>query len=309
MIYIKHFIIFLILSHISSKLAETTQIIEYDVETNFDENHFDFNFEIGEENIKYLFIQINSVDGSNINYSYECPSIGEDEGFTLLFTNFVIKIKKEICNIKLKTKSKGTIIIHPLDKEINIDFGESKYKIERAQADFNPPSLIYNVSNLNQDITAKFNFEKYIYINDKLFSFSNPFTVCENNSCEENVETYRFIKGNNYQIKLSFSVFKTEYGKYYQMPSLSFYKEESPDDKEVEEEKEETEETENKDTEEEKEEREDKEEEREDKDKEEEENSKEEEQIEEEEEEKDNKYNSSIKMKISFILFIIFIVF
>ena len=120
-------------------------------------------------------------------------------------------------NITGKGKEKGTIWVHPLNKEINIDFSQKYGKmypiIDYANEDeedkrINTP-LKYVVSYLEEDKKVIFKYQKdfsylgFFYLKD----LSNPFKVCQGdglNNCVEKVEDYTFKKNETYTIYVQF---------------------------------------------------------------------------------------------------------
>ena len=222
----KSFIIFLIVANIeiftSSKLAKLMPDIEY----NFDMNNYEFTFEYNgyEESAFYLVI---IKANSGINFKCTCQSTSVKANITPIA--FLLTLKKESCNLVINTfddpEVNGTVMVHPLNIEINIDFNKKeKYELNGALVSNEKfPPIIYSLSNLEKDVSINFSYEKEeIKFDDKSFTIKNPFKICLKDDCKEKINTYKFLKGNNYKIYLMPQELKSDLSIRYQIPSFSF---------------------------------------------------------------------------------------
>lgn len=223
---IKNLILILLIVSIATK----TTNIEFDVNQPFDKNNHVFTFNNEAKKIAYYLVKINSR--TILQYEYECTGLGKQSGTTTGQPNFIIKLQKGECSINIYSSSwvfklKGTIFIHPLDREINVDFEAGKYELARlVNFDEEFPPIVFSVSNLNKDTEVHFSYSKNTMIskNDKKFYLKNPYEICFENICKKNIEDYKFLKNKNYKIYVKPEELKTDtYSEYY-LNTFSFYK-------------------------------------------------------------------------------------
>ena len=144
-------------------------------------------------------------------------------------------------NITGQGKENGTIWVHPLNKEINIDFSQKYGKMypiyelanqgEEDKRENTP--LKYVVSNLEEDKKVIFKYQKDYSSYLGIITFkdlTNPFKVCEGygtNNCKEKVNDYTFKKNKTYTIYVKFQKSKMKYDgqvvTYNVLPGHSFY--------------------------------------------------------------------------------------
>ncbi len=98
------------------------------------------------------------------------------------------------CNIQIQSGN-GSIIIHPMNQTIKIDFSQKCYGINNPLyfRKYNG-SLIYLVSNLTENKKVNFAYKK---------SENNPFKVCQGIDCVTDVKEYTFKKGKEYIIEVN----------------------------------------------------------------------------------------------------------
>ena len=142
-----------------------------------------------------------------------------------------LNLKKESCTFLIKSyedsEVKGTIMVHPLNIEINVYFNKkAKYAIDGIiSADQKSSPIIYSVSNLEEDISVKFSYSKVTTMfDDTKFILSNPFKVCLKDDCKDKIEIYKFLKGKDYKIYIMFEELKTDLSARYEIPPFSFEK-------------------------------------------------------------------------------------
>ena len=223
-------IFLLALTSISSKETLSSTKVQYDVMTPFDKQNNQFNFENTEDN-NYLFI---SVETKNIlDYQITCSSQSTIEGNIVGSVNayFIINaLYQGSCDIKFIQDSKvldmtGTFSVHPLKNEIPIDFKKQKtYSIDYLVKcdDGKCPLLTYSISNPteNYDIYLSYDENTQVIIDEKKFTLSNPFKVCQENDCKENIKIYSVEKGKNYKIILKFETLRAERRTVYAFPGF-----------------------------------------------------------------------------------------
>ena len=123
-------------------------------------------------------------------------------------------------------KVTGTIEVHPLDRAFPINLDKEKVVIN-SLVSYNEkfPSLVYSISNLVADTEAKFTHDSpTIIIEDIYFTLKNPFRICVENECKDDIETYTFIKGKSYTIEIKNEELVAKTKKQYYMSTFSFYK-------------------------------------------------------------------------------------
>ena len=92
------------------------------------------------------------------------------------------------------------------------------------------PPIVYSVSNLANNIEINFAYSKgTIIINGKKFILSNPFEICIENDCKNNIKSYKFLIGKNYEIRTKFEELDVDGTKYYYLSSFKFARDVQPD--------------------------------------------------------------------------------
>ena len=218
---IKYLILFLIFAGISSKESISSGI-QFDVDVPFDKQNNEFSFDYTEDNA-YFFIMIETDD--MFNYEVICTSQDTISGNVLGSTNFFIKaLNAGSCNIKFIEKSSifdmsGTFFVHPMKNEIEINFEKiKKYSIYDSVTteDENCPQLTFAVSNPTQNYDIDLSYKENTKIDETILS--NPFKVCQENNCKENIKSYSIEKGKNYKIIIKFE----KVGNRYAFPKFEF---------------------------------------------------------------------------------------
>ena len=239
---IKSLIILLIIANIEINTSlEAEKKFIYDVENPFDKDNNEFTFEYnGADESTYYLLIINTK--SKLSYRYSCEKTKGADIVNIGSFAIVLNLKKESCKIEIKpyedSEVKGTIMIHPLNIETKVDFNkQEKYGFEGSITSKEKcPPITFSISNLNEDVLVKFTYSYYtIVFKDKSVSLANPFKVCLKDDCQENVKTYKFLKGNNYKIYADFTEVTSTY---HEIPPHSFEKiiegdEDDQDNKEV----------------------------------------------------------------------------
>ena len=150
---------------------------------------------------------------------------------------FILKSEKGQCAITITSSAedifpvKGTIWVHPFKNKIQADITTKNYDIDKiVESDESIPPIIYSVSNLANDIEINFSYSKgTIIINGKKFIFSNPFEICIENDCKNNIKSYKFLIGKNYEIRTKFEELDVDGTKYYYLSSFKFGRDVQPD--------------------------------------------------------------------------------
>ena len=191
----KSLILFFITFHFIYSLNEPKNV-EFDVEFDFDNitnNEFSFNYYDAQNP---LIMKMTPKD--NIPYYIYCEYPGYTAGMnwrTLEYFVFDSDYGRYKGSYYIKIKEgKGTLMLHPMNNKIKIDFTQQCYGIpKRLYFDGYDGSLKYLVTNLREKITVNFSSEN---VN------SNPFKVCHGTECVTDVSKYKFEKGEEYTIEV-----------------------------------------------------------------------------------------------------------
>ena len=123
-------------------------------------------------------------------------------------------------------KTKKTIFIHPFDKEIPVDLVKQKFTFdEYVEFDEQFPPLVFSVSNVTENVTAKFIYwRNSVEIDGKYHMLKNPFRVCLEKDCKDDITEYTFIEGKEYKIEMKTEEITSGTKKYYYLEGGTFYK-------------------------------------------------------------------------------------
>ena len=231
---LKIILLILIFANISTKTIPT---LEYDTLTDFKEGNSEFNIESSGEItglLTYVDTQNKKLKISFLSDIGHSTSYGEH-----IFTNpggaFAFFFPTDTINTMNITSAdgeeikEGSIWIHPLDLELNSDLSEKIIKLYPAMADMDYETLNYTISDLKEDTTVRLTYEKDYKENGiEIKDLANPFSVCEDYFCLDDIDSFTFVKGNSYTIRLKFEkkiikVDGEDRAKYF-LPAFSFYK-------------------------------------------------------------------------------------
>ena len=214
--------------------------LEYNIETPFNRDNNIFNIDYNDK-LSYIIIYVNTENinlnitffsKNNLIQNYDSHIFKSPGGGYIFNAGKKNDIIITINSLDTNKEEVGTILIQPLNINLNIDLSqkiEKKYTIEHEYDEELEP-LIYSVSNLNKDKYVIFNYEKE-YKNDKgeSFQLSNPFRVCKDEKCYDNVYNYTFLKGEQYTIGIKFEKKAVNINvNHYFLPAYSFYEGENP---------------------------------------------------------------------------------
>lgn len=86
--------------------------------------------------------------------------------------------------------------------------------------------LIYVITKASKTVEFKFEYEEKVQVGPKDIEYTvpNPFEVCEDDDCQENVTSYEFKEGKYYKIYLNLKeITDPDWEEtYYILPSFSF---------------------------------------------------------------------------------------
>lgn len=224
----------LLIPLLSFALSKDTQL-EYGVKTKFSPSNNNFKFSYnGEEDELLVYIEYNGLDleyqhkeNSNFRLSRTINTPGEaffvtaDNGLNEITFNY-----EEATN-----KNGGTIWINPLKNILNVDLSKKYSKniflldeVYYEEKEVSP--LTFAINNASKTVQFKFEFEKTIKVPyEGTYEVSNPFIVCHEQECKNEVISFEFKKGESYLIKINIQKVtnpKDEDEKYYAIPKFSF---------------------------------------------------------------------------------------
>ena len=205
----KTLILFLLSAYASMKELTTPSPLDFDTETSFNKDNCVLSFNNEDEAKNFYLVKITT---STKTLSCKCECTGAAKIEPLVNKYFILKSEKGQCVITITSPSEdifpiqGTIWVHPIKNTIQADLAKKSYEIGNLlESDESTPPIVYSVSNLENDIEINFSYSKgTIIINGKKFILSNPFEICLGNDCKNDIQSYKFIKGNNYEICTKF---------------------------------------------------------------------------------------------------------
>ena len=129
--------------------------------------------------------------------------IGENDKGSFIFYDFKAKFKT-------KLRNKYGLI--------NVDSTSYEHRYNPSSI----PQLTFLVPNFRANLSINFKYQKQA----EAATFTNPFKVCHENTCGENVDNYYFEEGKSYEIYVKAQKIIGENKNYYAIAPFTFY----PDD-------------------------------------------------------------------------------
>ena len=178
---------------------------------------------------KNMLLMLFSHEKDNLSYQLTCPEeifggVHMDKDIGIL--NY---ISEGPCNLKLGTdkNDNGTFIFYDFKAKykiklrnkygnINMDFS-SRVSGDRYDSS---GELKFLVPNFRGNLSIKFEYKEKAF-----YSFTNPFKVCHENVCEENISNYYFEEGNSYEIYVKAQKIKFGEEIDYMIAPFTFYPE------------------------------------------------------------------------------------
>ena len=161
----------------------------------------------------FLDFQSESLSNNAILFYQDSPK----NSYTIQFgisdgdiVNGTFKIYSFRDDLKIKLKNKYGNINLPL------------FKTEFKKYDI-PTHLTFSINNLDRDVTVKFDYNPEIKFFSQSYYFDNPFEVCIENNCKNNITSYDFKKGNSYKIKVNMLLIEEGNNFKYVIPGFEFY--------------------------------------------------------------------------------------
>ncbi len=213
------FLIFMIIS--SSDIPTLISGIEY----SFDENHNNYFYYYPSSSLVFIFVKHSyvtvrlSVNSYTRDFNSSVPGTWMHNSY---FDNKPVNLTFFPKYQNVNKEKKGIIIFYERYNTIDINTKVNFYGPIIFPSTLGK-SCQFSVSNLDKDITIKFEYDSRIKDDLVDYELKNPFKVCDQSDCDEYITYYKFKKGHSYSIDVQF-VFK-EYGLYIYgfIPSFSFY--------------------------------------------------------------------------------------
>ena len=213
----KTLILFLLSAYASMKELTTPSPLDFDTETSFNKDNCVLSFNNEDEAKNFYLVKITT---STKTLSCKCECTGAAKIEPLVNKYFILKSEKGQCVITITSPSEdifpiqGTIWVHPIKNTIQADLAKKSYEIGNLlESDESTPPIVYSVSNLENDTEIKLSYSSTSSItrNGKRYFLSNPYEVCKGTDCKTGVTSYKFLKGNNYEIHAKFEEIVNNY--------------------------------------------------------------------------------------------------
>ena len=226
--------ILLCLFSLSASLEMT--VVDLGQKISFDSSNKEFKIAYRGPN-KNLFLFLITHDKEKLGYHIKCPfseSSAPDmhyKEYGFIFSNYAGE-----CDFTLNIDEgdKGSFIVYDLkalyEIKLKNKYGNTKIFLENSYLDDeevdSAKKLTFLVPNFRTNSNIKFEYVEKVTLFEK---FQNPFQVCHENVCKENVTSYYFEKGKSYQIYVKLlRVLQDSSSRYdYAVPPFRFYAEDS----------------------------------------------------------------------------------
>ena len=226
--------ILLCLFSLSASLEMT--VVDLGQKISFDSSNKEFIIAYRGPN-KNLFLFLITHDKEKLGYHIKCPyseSSASDmqyKEYGFIFSNYAGE-----CDFTLNIDEgdKGSFIVYDLkalyEIKLKNKYGNTKIFLENSYLDDeevdSAKKLTFLVPNFRTNSNIKFEYVEKVTRFEK---FQNPFQVCHENVCKENVTSYYFEKGKSYQIYVKLlRVLQDSSSRYdYAVPPFRFYAEDS----------------------------------------------------------------------------------
>ena len=224
----KIIIVLLLIIDISTKTANVSENVEFDVRTFIDEDHHKFTFNQSQE-MGFFFLDI--YTNQSLKYEYQCQGTENVTRHPLFHSGLIIKANKGQCWINFFVPSdyftlEGYFLVHPLEKEMVINIKEKYdffYPVLSYYKEKFPP-LVFSLSNLDGNYWGYFScYKGRIFDYDDDIIAKNPYRICKGNDCEDGVENFLFSTGNEYKIEIKPQEIEKDGQKLYVFNSFKFY--------------------------------------------------------------------------------------
>ena len=225
----------ILVSLFSLSLSLDTASIDLGKKVLFDSSNKEFTIQYkGPQNNMLLFLMSQEIRG--LSYELNCPDIQMETTKSEKENGIFIYNSGGTCTLKFNVNEgdKGNFFVYDFkalyeiklkNKYGNINAGmEWSSFFREEQYDESMSKLTFLVPNFRANSIISFEYTKNV---NHFSPFENPFKVCHENVCKENVTSYYFEQGKSYQIyvKLLKELGDSPASYYYFVPPFSFYAE------------------------------------------------------------------------------------
>ena len=226
----------ILLSLFSFTVSLERTVVDLGQKISFDSSNKEFKIAYRGPN-RNLFLFLITHDKEKLGYHIKCPyseSSASDmqyKEYGFIFSNYAGE-----CDFTLNIDEgdKGSFIVYDLkalyEIKLKNKYGNTKIFLENSYLDDeevdSAKKLTFLVPNFRTNSNIKFEYVEKVTLFEK---FQNPFQVCHENVCKENVTSYYFEKGKSYQIYVKLlRVLQDSSSRYdYAVPPFRFYAEDS----------------------------------------------------------------------------------
>ena len=180
---------------------------------------------------KNMFLFLVSHEKGNLGFEIECPMIEFSTNLTKKENGIIIYNQEGACNLKFRVEKGdgGSLIVYDFKALYEIGLKNIYGKIDKDMKwdtivddeshDESKSKLTFLVPNFRTNSNITFEYLE----RTSFYSFKNPFMVCHEKICKENVSSYYFEKGKSYQIYVKVQ----KVSLFYAIPPFKFYAEDS----------------------------------------------------------------------------------
>ena len=187
---------------------------------------------------KNIFLFLISHEKGKLEYEIVCPMIEISNNLTHKENGIIIYNDYGSCTLKFKVEEedKGSFIVYDFKAlyeiklkniygKIDNEMGWT-YTVQEENYDESISKLTFLVPNFRTNSTITFEYKEKVDID----TYVNPFKVCHENVCKENVTKYYFEKGKSYQIYVKIQKVSEFTNTVYAVPPFKFYAEDADEE-------------------------------------------------------------------------------
>ena len=228
----------ILVSLFSLSLSLDTASIDLGKKVLFDSSNKEFTIQYkGPQNNMLLFLMSQEIRG--LSYKLKCPDIEMETTKSEKENGIFIYNSGGTCTLKFNVNEgdKGNFFVYDFkalyeiklkNKYGNINAGmEWSSFVREEQYDESMSKLTFLVPNFRANSIISFEYTKNV---NHFSPFENPFKVCHENVCKENVTSYYFEKGKSYQIYVKTQKVLEYQETRYAVPPFRFYANDSDEE-------------------------------------------------------------------------------
>ena len=213
--------------------ALTVQTINLGEKVSFDSSNKEFALTDKVPNNNILLVLVDHEEGKKLGYrfsSYYDTTYGKGFLDKEIFILWDFKVGPCEFEFILKDEDKGSFIIYDfktvLETKLRNKYGYKSKNVKSyiygTNYDESLSQISFSVPNFRTNANIHFEFNDIIL---NYTRFANPFEVCHNDICKNNVTKYYFEKGESYQINVKIQKVELYGQPIYAIPGFTFYPE------------------------------------------------------------------------------------